>query len=245
MSTKNYLQEYSQKNKLPYPIYKSFSSGKIHDLKWNASVTIEINGKKINFKSRNANNSKTGAEKDAAKAAIDYILEKLPGVDPFVKPVNKKTKESLHVLQDNEPQNIKISSVRLIYMIDLENKPFFTGTIHENCIYMGFINSIHHAVPKYQLWHKCKSDVIDKEVTESKNCKLLYLIDGGIADLADHFMTIFAYPIIEFVTKYQIYPSINIISGDHAGWCTRICLEKILKWRHISNIEINNQPFIH
>ena len=141
--------------------------------------------------------------------------------------------------------NIDPSLISIIYLIDLENKPFFRCKINKNnCLYIGFLNSIHHSVKKYNSWYKCKTDSIDKEIVESKNYRLLYLIDGGTADLVDHFMTAFVYPVTDFIQTYNICPIINIISGDHAGWCTRACLEKILKWRKITNIEINNAAFI-
>ena len=136
------------------------------------------------------------------------------------------------------------SSIKTIYIIDLENKPFFRGKMDKNCLYIGFLNSTHHSVQKYNSWHKCKTDIIDKEILEAKTNKLLYLIDGGTADLVDHFMTAFLYPILDFIQMYNVCLTINIISGDHAGWCTRACLEKIIKWKKIINIEVNNSSFI-
>ncbi len=67
------------------------------------------------------------------------------------------------------------------------------------------------------------------------------MIDGGVTDLADHFMTSFIYPIIEFINQ-QNHPikSIIIVSGDHAGWCNRYCFEKILKLKNMTNVTIEN-----
>lgn len=123
-----------------------------------------------------------------------------------------------------------------IYLIDLENKPCFKHKFNKKSLYIGFINSIHHSVKKYSDWHECCNDQIEIKNTN----KLLYLIEGGIPDLVDHFITMFIYPLIQFISNLKIKPIINIISGDHAGWCTRICLEKVLKWKNISGIEIKN-----
>lgn len=128
-----------------------------------------------------------------------------------------------------------------ICIIDLENKPCFKEKLKPFILYIGFINSIHNSVSKYNDWYECRSDNISKEVMESKNNKLLYLIDGGTPDLVDHFMTMFVYPLLTYITISNIKPVINIISGDHAGWCTRACLEKVLKWNKIYDLDIVNK----
>ena len=157
-----------------------------------------------------------------------------------------------------------------IYLIDLENKPAFRTKTKNNCLYIGFINSIHHSLIKYNNWYKCISDDLAQEITTSKSNKLLYLIEGGTVDLVDHFMTAFVYPIVNFVQKMHsefenanastdsIYNScivsksieqqetiLHIISGDHAGWCTRACFEKVIKWRKITNIVVTNAASIN
>lgn len=131
-----------------------------------------------------------------------------------------------------------------IYLIDLENKPIFKLKTKSNSLYIGFLNSLHHSIIKYKQWHICKSDNIIMELSSSQNNKLLYLIEGGTSNLVDHFMTCFSYPVVNYISVSNISPTIFIISGDHAGWCTRICLEEILKWKKIKNIEIKNSPSI-
>ena len=126
-----------------------------------------------------------------------------------------------------------------IYMIDLENKPVFKKTFFRDNLYIGFINSIHSSIMKYSNWHCAKSDNIQQEYYESSNNLLLYVIDGAVNDLSDHFMTCFAYSVIDYVSTIVIetdtIPEITIVSGDHSGWCTRICMEKILNWKRLSN----------
>ena len=145
-------------------------------------------------------------------------------------------------LGDEKQLTFDICSQKIneIYLLDLENKPVFKRKLKNNVLYIGFLNSIHHSIEKYNKWYKCRSDNIYKELLESKNNKLLYLIDGGTTDLVDHFMSTMIYPLVDFINSHEILPKIIIVSGDHAGWCTRTCLEKILKWRKITNIDISN-----
>lgn len=95
-------------------------------------------------------------------------------------------------------------------------------------------------MPKYSKWHKCKSDNILKELQDSQNNRLLYLIEGGVSDLVDHFMTLLIYPVINYIKQIEILPTIIIVSGDHAAWCTKTCLEKVLKWHNIQVESIIN-----
>jgi len=150
-----------------------------------------------------------------------------------------------NVINDFADNNAPVSEsnmnqIKHIFLIDLENKPAFKQEIKPNSLYIGFLNSIHNSVSKYKQWHKCESDNVFKELDNSKNYLLLYLVDGGTPDLVDHFMTVFAYPTINFIASQKICPSITIVSGDHAGWCTRSCFEKILRWNNLFNININN-----
>ena len=255
MSEKNLLQEFCQKKKTHIPIYQSVSSGKPHSLNWKATVTIQINGRDLVIESDTDCSSKTKAEQQAAKLMLRYIQENLSGTEYIlpksVKPIITKntlanylsdTAYNNTMLTSNPP--IDLNKITSIYLIDLENKPSANLKAANNCIYVGCLNSIHHSVQKYESWIKCGSDKIDKEITQSLSTKLLYLIDGGTADLVDHFMTVLVYPIVDFIQQYKLSPTINIISGDHAGWCTRACIEKILKWRSMSNVNIVNAVHI-
>lgn len=211
-----------------------------------------------------AANSKTSAEKQAAMLMLDLIkstkhhnLGKISNLSKL-KAATKLSVTSTHnplpehdltrSVTIDQPESdddlicsdIDVKSIEKIYLIDLENKPLFHHKHRNDSIYIGFINSIHHSVDRYHSWHKCKSDDIENELFLSKNTKLLYLIDGGTADLVDHFMTALIYPMIEFIKTNNVVSTISIISGNHAGWCTRTCLEKILKWKQITNIDIYN-----
>ncbi len=144
-------------------------------------------------------------------------------------------------ISDLNTDNITTVYFDNIYLIDLENKPAFRCNIRNDSLYLGFINTIHHSVGKYNTWHKSSTDDIINEISTSKNNKLLYLIDGGTTDLVDHFMTVFSYPLVRYIQKnHLIHASIYIISGDHAGWCTRACLEKVFEWHKMSGIKIIN-----
>ncbi len=147
-------------------------------------------------------------------------------------------------------ENIHDHYFTKIYIIDLENKPQLNLVPRQDSIYLGFINSLHHSVGKYSDWYNCTNDNIAEQISTSGNNKLLYCIDGGISDLSDHFMTAFIYPIINYISSHIINKfentntSICIISGDHAGYCTRYCLEKMIRWNKLSNIDVSNSIIV-
>ena len=312
MTEKNRLQEYCQKNKLPLPIYNSWSTGEPHKQQWSANVTIAVRKKNITINTIVASNSKSSSEKQAALMMLDHIKSR-KNYDPekttnlsklkqatklsitsshkimFPNKLMEENKELIDTNSDSKnntsttdsdtdsdtdsvtdsdsdtiinvsedddsdkkssksdddaKNNNYLKIFQNIYLIDLENKPSFRTKIKNNCLYIGFINSIHHSLVKYKHWYKCKSDDIAKELSVTKNNKLLYLIEGGTVDLVDHFMTAFIYPLVNFIQEQQPETTVYIISGDHAGWCTRACFEKILKWKKINNIEIINAASI-
>jgi hypothetical protein len=305
MTEKNLLQEYCQKNKLPFPIYNSWSTGEPHKQQWSSTVTITFGKKNIIMSTIVPSNSKSSAEKQAALIVLDHIkskknndtekvsqLSKLtqaartsitsttsPHKTLFSNKLSDKNKHMIYLNSDtdnssslsptsdtnndvNDDTNNDISNdirddtnndtnndigfipFENIYLVDLENKPLFKISMKNNCLYIGFINSIHHSLVKYKHWHKCKSDDISKEIFISKNNKIMYLIEGGTVDLVDHFMTALLYPLINFIQEQKNDILVHIISGDHAGWCTRACFEKIIKWKKITNIEITNAATI-
>jgi hypothetical protein len=71
--------------------------------------------------------------------------------------------------------------------------------------------------------------------------KLLYTIEGGYKDLVDHFMTMFMWPLSIFIKNRHIN-TVSIISGDKAGYCTALCLQKCLEYNNINHITIKNIP---
>lgn len=183
------------------------------------------------------NNSVT----EPAESVPDFI-----GSSAEVKTISENIFEPFESVPINFTNSDTLSSseninVNCIYLIDLENSPCFKHGYRNDSIYIGFINSIHHSIDKYDEWHLCESDNIEKELFHSSNHKLLYAVEGGTADLADHFMTLFIYPLVDYLKKICYNQKICIISGDHAGWCTRTCLEKVLKWHNLSGIEIINR----
>ena len=135
-------------------------------------------------------------------------------------------------------QSTDVKIYNKVYMIDLENKPAFRAKLEPDCLYIGFINSIHNAVSSYRDWHTSSSESIEAEVVASNNNRLLYTIAGGTPDLVDHFMTFFVTPVLDYVGKREA--KIFIVSGDHASWCTRACLERVISWRNLTRITITN-----
>lgn len=220
MSEKNTLQEYCQGNKLPLPKYTTHSQGESHQLEWFAEVTLKIEDEDITIRTNESMRTKVNAEKKAAA----MMLERLQ--------IWTNEKEII--------SQVQMEDIHTIYLIDLENRPCFKAQNNSNSLFIGFINSLHQTMSKYHHWHRCTSDDIEQEFTQSQNSRLLYVIDGIIDDLSDHFMTVLVYPVIDFVKKIQNGREIKIkvVSGDHAGWCTRICIEQVLRWNNMDKIVV-------
>lgn len=239
MSEKNILQEYCQKNNISLPIYSSWSEGLSHQLSWSANVTVIINNKNIVISTIVPTNSKISAEKQAASLMIEHIKSiKDPDYKPSIlKTLSDKNKLNIKSTHNINYQNIQDVQCKIInvYIIDLENKPCFNIHFKNDSVYIGFINSIHNSLKKYHDWHICTDDNISVQT----NNKLLYIIDGGVSDLVDHFITLLIYPLIDYINSKDI-TSIYIVSGDHAGWCTRTCLQKVLEWKNINKVSIYN-----
>lgn len=263
---KNILQEYCQKKKIAFPIYKMFAIGEPHNPRWGGKVELDDLGRFIKIKIPPSYKSKIEAERNAAaeilkslskpdesiKVPIDkeekhYDAEesdktlKIPKITKIDKHDEMKASELSDDLDlDSEIDAIKKTTIyNAIYLIDLENKHYFAKPIDKKSLYIGFLNSLHHTRPKYKDWHVCLSDNIQKEITASNNNRLLYLIDGGVSDLVDHYMTAMSYSVIKFVKSLKDIPVINIISADRASWCTHSCLDKLAKFRKL-NLKIVN-----
>ena len=168
------------------------------------------------------------------------------------KTITTQTKDIGHTEHTEHSENIifnngfeTIDKIDTIYMIDLENKPYTNQIAKSNILFIGFISSIHHSIIKYHEkgWLNPQTDNIYEEIITNKKNMLLYDIGGGVSDLADHYMTMFIYKIVELIKTLNKVCKIYIISGDHAAYCTKICLEKALKWSNnlvCLKSEVNN-----
>lgn len=222
MSGKNKLQEYCQKNKIDLPVYQSEMTT---DMEWRSKVTVIVDHTEFSYQTKKTFQQKKLAEHKAANILLKKLLNHEEHKE---EKISVKTYNQDCVFPD-------------IYLIDLENKPFFKSKLNDKNLYIGFLNSIHQSVHKYDHWHQCNSDKINQEISHGN--KLLYLIDGGTIDLVDHFITAFIYPLIDFVGLEKT--TVHIISGDHAAWCTRICLEKVIQWKGLMNITVVNATAIN
>jgi hypothetical protein len=264
MSAKNKLQEYCQKNKLNFPLYSSKSYGPAHKLKWTAEIKIiDLN---IELKSTNQFDSKAKAEQSVAEAVLNilmknnnaYIESKSNNSSSASVSSSKKIDTGARddimtgsitpiscakipaVIKLSQSNIFNESQIKNIVLIDLENKPSFKQTKKLHNLYIGFINSIHHSVSKYSDWYRCQTDCIANEIQIVQSNLLIYLIEGGVPNLVDHFMTSFVYPIVSYVKTNKSIDVIYIVSGDYAGFCTKICLERVFEWSKIDKLPIKN-----
>lgn len=128
-----------------------------------------------------------------------------------------------------------------IYIIDLENRPFWNREKLRNALYVGFISSTHGAVEKYYDWQPLNSPHLLQESLRLNN-KLLYKAEGGVKELVDHFMSAFVVYIVDYVALFRLPTVVHIVSGDNSGWCTRLCLAQHAKWKGVENlISIENK----
>lgn len=247
MSEKNRLQEFCQKHKINFPIYQSWSIGQPHQLQWYAKAVINIQNDTYEYSSIEPSRTKVAAECDVAAGLLRIIpYDTMESNESYTNLLN-----DISILHNNQT-NVLTSQTNMIinrddvydintkniFLLDLENKPFFKKKYDVNNIYIGFMNSLHHSLNKYVDWMLCDGDDLSNYLNKSN--KLLYIIDGGTRDLADHYMTMYLYPLCNHIKTMKIKCRIHIVSGDHAGWCTRHCLEKILIWQNILDVEIIN-----
>ena len=245
MSGKNALQEFCQQNRMDLPIYQTWSTGKANELNWFARATICYLGQTITKETDISSKTKVDAEKVVATKMLNSIKTFIGQAESQINKIQYQA--PLSVLNPVAPT----LSCKKIYLIDLENKPVFKSVFTSDALYIGFTTSQHHSMDKYETeaWHRCGSDDFISKVGKSITNRFIYEIDGGIADVADHLMTLFIYPLVYFLrNSYMfsdgIYPQIIIVTGDHAGFCTKSCLQKCLVWHNMKNIEIKNQSTI-
>lgn len=152
-----------------------------------------------------------------------------------IMPMNSKTAaEQLVaqlVLDELNRVIVRSAVIDSIVLIDLENKPVFRQTLRANAIYIGFSSTTHNSLHKYDKWHRCDSDNIEGELMGSN--LLLYLIEGGVPDAVDHFMTAFIYPLVKYLKMNKEIKTVYVVTGDHAGFCTKACMEKVFGWKKI------------
>jgi len=241
VSEKNILQEYCQKNQLEFPVYTTRSEGQPHQLLWYATLYLDLGYTKILIETTVPTTSKTAAEKVAARLMLDKIQTMTENM------INKTTNTPPVIIQKTVPKiitepGIENNGTSAIYLIDLENKPYFSKKLSERNIYIGFISATHHSVPKYANWRRCQTANLQLELQfPEPTLKLIYLVEGGLSNLVDHFLSFFTYPLIEFVGSLTVKPSvIKIVSGDNAGWCSRICLNQALEWKGLTEIKVKN-----
>lgn len=262
ISYKNRLQEWCQKNNKSLPIYSSKSKGEDHCLQWSANATVIINEKAISATCKPKFSTKIAAEQYVAKKLLNKICKndiiELNNIDNLSSsspnsPSSPNSLSSSSSTTINSPRlSMKISpksnNIRIINLIDLENKPYFDIKCNPNTLYIGCISATHSTLPKYVDWLNTDTDKIADVVKNPDNRLLLYMIEGGVVDLVDHYMTCLIYPIINYVKTLSLDPeeiiNIRIITGDKAGYCTRICFEKIISWENLKQIKMTNHGSI-
>lgn len=272
ISYKNILQEFCQKNKYKIPSYISRSYGPPHNLQWDSICRVQIDTQVYVFDTKtnprsNSESTKKGSENNAAFLACKSL--RIIGRPKTLRSPNSHHQEvirssnsyntdvvqtptkhrRIHASTNNSPtirERTPIDtkhSINKIYVIDMENKPQHKMELTDKCaVYLGFINSTHHTVVKYPNWKICQSDNLVEEFSNG-NQRLLCLAEGGVADLADHYMSMFVPAVIQYIQKCcdkSESVTIYIVSGDHASWCTTSCFQQLLKWRKMTNVEIKN-----
>lgn len=259
MNAKKILHEYCQKNGLDNPTYESWSVGRDNEMQWFSKTTMYLpNGKQITAQSKCSFTKKQFSEQNAAENLVMLMNEQFDITLTNTKSINsvksnstvcfnKPTSQPIESITSVEPMLpieytafIQTSGSNTIYLIDLENVPLHNKKVTGQSLYLGFINCIHSTLSKYNDWFVSPNDDI---LSQSKiSNKLLFIVEGGIPDVSDHFMTCMTYPVVTYIksldatVKHHIY----IVSKDHAAYCTKACLRKILDWNNLTNVMIYN-----
>lgn len=111
----------------------------------------------------------------------------------------------------------------VIYVIDLENNPYFARDYDECILYVGCISSTHNSIRKYSNWKRATNrDFLQQ--SKSSN-KLLYTIDGGYKDLVDHLMTLLMSSVASYVSRSKANTKVVIATSDQSGMCNKRCLK--------------------
>lgn len=135
-------------------------------------------------------------------------------------------------LIQNQPTK---SQIETVILIDLENIPWDkSNEIPPKTLILGFHNTNHHSIGKYDEWEVLSQP---KEIETRKTDLLLFKIEGGYADLVDHFLTSFTFYLAEYIKSTGQNPRIFVLSKDKAAYCSESCLKYFcpsLKTRVIS-----------
>jgi len=215
LSYKNKLNEYCQKHKLNYPIYQTYQKNG----KWFCNCTLLSVNIETLFSQIDTIGfmSKLQAEQKSAELILDQI-------------------NNISIPEFNQYH------INHIYIIDLENISCYSINQNNDSLYIGFIGKLHNCIDKYidNNWFQCYSDNLYSEITNSSSRLILYTVDSDYKDQVDHMMTMFLYPLLNYIFTLDIKPYIHIVTGDHAGFCTKKCLSHILNWYNITDIIVDN-----
>lgn len=183
---------------------------------WYGSLSITIDGKDYYHKSKTPAHKKVEAHNIVSEEFCRMMNIDIARYASYTTKA-KQSNISGHILSKH--------SIQTIYLIDLEN----CGKIRHyrrDGLYIGCVTFDHHSYPKWSDWTLANGMNIDEQLAGVN--KLLYVIHGGVSDLADHLMSSLALPIINFTNKYHNVGEIKVITGDHAGYCTVLILEKLM-----------------
>lgn len=182
------------------------------------------------FRSDEYATTKSEATESAAQKAISSF-----GVSTPAPERRSRQRSASPQRRSRSPEKTNTISVYTkIYILDLENRPFFDRPKERSSLYIGFIASTHHSIAKYYEWTELTSPNLLKE--SAKSNKLLYKAQGGVKELVDHFMTTFTSNVVEYISFFGLKTKVCIVSADNSSWCTRLCLLQHAKWKGIEDI---------
>jgi hypothetical protein len=235
---KSSLYELCQKKGWEFPKTTYEFEGEAHTGIWIATVILMNDDTSITVSCRDK------SKKNAEHMACLSILEKYNEInsETICEIDNQKKISLFHNDEKTDfltPEISRLCNSLEIWMIDLENKPVFDVIFNPDDIVIGFATSLFHSLNRYQKWHRPETlDLSDS--LEHSRC-LLIVAEGGVRDLADHMITMYTGVVAKYLGDNPEFSKvkINLISGDAAIWCTKICLETMLKWNDVQNTVIN------
>jgi hypothetical protein len=163
------------------------------------------------------------------------------------------TGETINVRSSHSPKKkskksskktIPIPSVQLnngttIWLIDVENKRVKPKSIpdNQNTIAIGFTSTFTGAYVQYPGWKTIETDDLDTEI-QQRGRRLLCTATDGYDDMADHLLTMYLFSVVEYIDTHRDHGpfTVKLVSGDKAIFCSKICLDKLLQFKKITDV---------
>jgi len=195
ISSKNILQEYFQKNKLPLPKYQTSrcQGCKDNDPVWEARIICDENEQIFCAQGK----TKTEAELKVAKLMYDFILKE-------AKPDNINLPKNNIIRQQkiNDITEIQIKKYNTIILVDGENCDISFDKLSDNILVLIFVAK------------NTTKNIVFQQQAKYNNC-YVFISESVGKDAADHYLTFIAGKLS--MMDSMIDKKSYVLTKDHYG----------------------------